>query len=186
MGTTIVAGQERAIVHACLISVKIVVLAAILLALSLADRLAGTGCLAPRAPSTAVSSRTSRASQALAMQIVEVVVILLVLIGVPGQLGTMLGLAGAGLTVALKDFIIAFIGWFVLMGRNAVRVGDWVEINGVSGEVWSSVCFAPYCWKPATGPTPCSPHRPARDLHQQLRHRRSLLQLLDRRPVAVG
>jgi small-conductance mechanosensitive channel len=47
----------------------------------------------------------------------------------------MLGLAGAGLTVALKDFIVAFLGWFVLMGKNGVRLGDWVEINGVSGEV---------------------------------------------------
>src|SRR6202021_336759 len=35
----------------------------------------------------------------------------------------------------LKDFIIAFFGWFVLMGKNGVRIGDWVEINGVSGEV---------------------------------------------------
>jgi small-conductance mechanosensitive channel len=42
---------------------------------------------------------------------------------------------GAGLTVALKDFIVAFLGWFVLMGRNGMRLGDWVEINGVSGEV---------------------------------------------------
>ena len=47
----------------------------------------------------------------------------------------MLGLVGAGLTVALKDFIVAFVGWFVLMGRNGMRLGDWVEINGVSGEV---------------------------------------------------
>jgi small-conductance mechanosensitive channel len=35
----------------------------------------------------------------------------------------------------LKDFIVPFFGWFVLMGRNGVRVGDWVEINGVGGEV---------------------------------------------------
>ncbi|HEY8053898.1 MAG TPA: mechanosensitive ion channel domain-containing protein [Steroidobacteraceae bacterium] len=69
------------------------------------------------------------------LQLVAVLAILLILIGVPGQLGTILGLAGAGLTVALKDFIVAFIGWFVLMGRNGVRLGDWVEINGVSGEV---------------------------------------------------
>jgi small-conductance mechanosensitive channel len=48
---------------------------------------------------------------------------------------TILGLAGAGLTVALKDFIVAFFGWFVLMGKNGIRVGDWVEIDGIGGEV---------------------------------------------------
>ena len=55
--------------------------------------------------------------------------------GVPAQTTTILGLAGAGLTVALKDFIVAFFGWFILMGRNGIRVGDWVEIRGVGGEV---------------------------------------------------
>ncbi len=55
--------------------------------------------------------------------------------GAPGQMTTFLGLAGAGLTVALKDFIVAFFGWFVLMGKNGIRVGDWVEINGIGGEV---------------------------------------------------
>jgi small-conductance mechanosensitive channel len=53
----------------------------------------------------------------------------------PTQTTTVLGLAGAGLTVAMKDFIVAFFGWFILMGRNGIRVGDWVEINGVAGEV---------------------------------------------------
>ena len=61
--------------------------------------------------------------------------ILLVIFGPPTQLGTFLGLAGAGLTVALKDFIVGFLGWFVLMGKNGIRLGDWVEINGVTGEV---------------------------------------------------
>jgi small-conductance mechanosensitive channel len=78
---------------------------------------------------------TLRSVVGVALQIVGLIVILLVLIGVPTQLATMLGIAGAGLTVALKDFIVAFIGWFVLMGRNGMRLGDWVEINGVSGEV---------------------------------------------------
>ncbi|HEY3785097.1 MAG TPA: mechanosensitive ion channel domain-containing protein [Steroidobacteraceae bacterium] len=78
---------------------------------------------------------TLRSVTRVAIQIVGVLVIFVVIIGVPSQLGTMIGLAGAGLTVALKDFIVAFIGWLVLMGRNGVRLGDWVEINGVSGEV---------------------------------------------------
>lgn len=68
-------------------------------------------------------------------QIVGVLIILLVVLGPPKQLSTVLALAGAGLTVALKDFIVAFFGWFVLMGKNGIRVGDWVEINGVGGEV---------------------------------------------------
>jgi len=68
-------------------------------------------------------------------QLIGVLIILLVLFGVPSQLSTVLALAGAGLTVALKDFIVAFFGWFVLMGRNGIRAGDWVEINGIGGEV---------------------------------------------------
>src|ERR1700730_4655346 len=69
------------------------------------------------------------------LQIIALGLILLVIFGPPNQLGTFLGLAGAGLTVALKDFIVSFFGWFVLMGRNGIRLGDWVEINGVTGEV---------------------------------------------------
>ena len=64
-----------------------------------------------------------------------VIGIALVLVGPPSQLATIIGLAGAGLTVVLKDFIVGFFGWFALMGRNGIRLGDWVEINGVSGEV---------------------------------------------------
>ena len=69
------------------------------------------------------------------VRVAALLLILLVIMGPPGQLGTFLGLAGAGLTVALKDFIVGFIGWFVLMGKNGIRLGDWVEINGVTGEV---------------------------------------------------
>ena len=78
---------------------------------------------------------TLRTVTTVALQIAAVIFIALVISGPPGQLGTFLGLAGAGLTVALKDFIVAFVGWLVLMGRNGIRLGDWVEINGVAGEV---------------------------------------------------
>jgi small-conductance mechanosensitive channel len=78
---------------------------------------------------------TLRTVTSVSLQVVAVLFILLVIFGPPGQLGTFLGLAGAGLTVALKDFIVAFIGWLVLMGKDGIRLGDWVEINGVSGEV---------------------------------------------------
>src|ERR1700733_5472767 len=71
----------------------------------------------------------------LGVQLVGVGCVLLVTFGVPSQISTILGLATAGLTVALQSFIVAFFGWFILMGKNGVRVGDWVEINGVGGEV---------------------------------------------------
>ncbi len=69
------------------------------------------------------------------INLLAALVVLFMTFGVPSQTSTILGLAGAGLTVALKDFIIAFFGWFILMGRNGIRVGDWVEIRGVGGEV---------------------------------------------------
>jgi small-conductance mechanosensitive channel len=78
---------------------------------------------------------TLRSITRVSLRVVAVIVILLIVIGMPTQFGTMIGIVGAGLTVALKDFIVAFFGWLMLMGRNGIRLGDWVEINGVSGEV---------------------------------------------------
>jgi small-conductance mechanosensitive channel len=76
-----------------------------------------------------------RAVSLFALQVVGVVFVLLVIFGKPNNFATVVALAGAGLTVALKDFIVGFLGWFVLMGKNGIRPGDWVEINGVGGEV---------------------------------------------------
>jgi small-conductance mechanosensitive channel len=78
---------------------------------------------------------TLRSITRMSLRVVAVLIILLVVIGIPSQFATTIGIVGAGLTVALKDFIVAFFGWLVLMGRNGIRLGDWVEINGVSGEV---------------------------------------------------
>jgi small-conductance mechanosensitive channel len=78
---------------------------------------------------------TLRALVWFAIQALGVLLAAFVIFGMPSQMPTILGLAGAGLTVALKDFIVGFVGWFALMGRNGIRVGDWVEINGVGGEV---------------------------------------------------
>lgn len=79
--------------------------------------------------------QTLRTTASVGVQVVAILFVLLVIFGLPGQIGTFIGLATAGLTVALKDFIVGFLGWFVLMGKNGIRLGDWVEINGVTGEV---------------------------------------------------
>jgi small-conductance mechanosensitive channel len=71
----------------------------------------------------------------IAVQLAAVLLILLIIFGPPTQVSTMIGLITAGLTVVMKDFIVAFFGWFALMGKNGISVGDWVEIEGVSGEV---------------------------------------------------
>jgi small-conductance mechanosensitive channel len=80
-------------------------------------------------------NRTLRTILTLATQLIGLVLVLLIVFGTPSQMPTILGLATAGLTVVFQDFIIAFCGWFVLMGRNGIRVGDWVEIDGTGGEV---------------------------------------------------
>jgi small-conductance mechanosensitive channel len=78
---------------------------------------------------------TMRAVSMFAMQALGIGLILLIIFGMPSNFATVLALAGAGITVAMKDFIVGFFGWFVLMGNNGIRPGDWVEINGVGGEV---------------------------------------------------
>jgi small-conductance mechanosensitive channel len=80
-------------------------------------------------------AHTLRVVFKLGIEIAGGFLILLVVFGAPNQMPTIVGFTTAGLTVVLQDFIIAFLGWFVLMGKGGVRVGDWVEINGVSGEV---------------------------------------------------
>jgi small-conductance mechanosensitive channel len=127
----VLAAKQRAVVHRMLTGLAIV-LGILLVGVffdSWLERLLGKTSLDRR------QVETMRTVTRVAVQICAVLFILLVIFGPPSQLGTILGLAGAGLTVALKDFIVGFLGWFVLMGKNGIRLGDWVEINGVTGEV---------------------------------------------------
>ena len=80
-------------------------------------------------------TQTLRSILELSIQVLGVIFILLVIFGTPKETPTILGLTTAALTIALQDFIIAFLGWFVLVGKNGIHIGDWVEINGVGGEV---------------------------------------------------
>lgn len=127
----VVAGNQKTSIHRALIGF-IIILGILLIGLffdNWLEMLLGRTALDRR------QLETMRALIRVSIQVVAVLFILLVIFGPPSQLGTILGLAGAGLTVALKDFIIGFLGWFVLMGKNGIRLGDWVEINGVTGEV---------------------------------------------------
>ncbi len=126
-----VSARQRLLIRRILISLVITLLITLigLFFNSWLEKLLGKMRLDPR------QMQTLRATARVTVQVAAVLLILLVIFGPPKQLGTFLGLAGAGLTVALKDFIVGFLGWFVLMGKNGIRLGDWVEINGVTGEV---------------------------------------------------
>src|SRR6266480_3841963 len=129
--TELVAAKQRSVVHRMLTGLAII-LGILLVGIffgSWLERLLGKLSLDRR------QVETLRTVTRVAVQVAAVLFILLVIFGPPSQLGTILGLAGAGLTVALKDFIVGFLGWLALMGKNGIRLGDWVEINGVTGEV---------------------------------------------------
>jgi len=128
---SVVAAEQRTLVNGGLSDV-LIILAIALIAVVIDYAI---GALVRKTSMDRRQVAALRTATRVTLQIVVVLLILLVIFGRPTQLGTVLGLAGAGLTVALKDFIISFLGWFVLMGKNGVRLGDWVEINGVTGEV---------------------------------------------------
>jgi small-conductance mechanosensitive channel len=123
--------QSQALAHAMLLDVLIVI--GVLIALLLLDGWLQHLLDRPKLDRRQVE--TLRSITRMSLRIVAVLIILLIVMGMPSQFATTIGIVGAGLTVALKDFIVAFFGWLVLMGRNGIRLGDWVEINGVSGEV---------------------------------------------------
>jgi small-conductance mechanosensitive channel/ubiquitin len=128
---SVVSAKQRSLLHQAIVGLTIVL--SILLVGVFFD-----GWLERLLGKTSLDRRqvaTLRTVTRVTLQIFAVLFILLVIFGPPTQIATVLGLAGAGLTVALKDFIVGFLGWFVLMGKNGIRLGDWVEINGVTGEV---------------------------------------------------
>ncbi|MBV8052460.1 MAG: mechanosensitive ion channel family protein [Acidobacteriaceae bacterium] len=51
------------------------------------------------------------------------------------SLATFFGLLAAGLAVALQSFILSAVGYFVLVGKRGIRLGDRVQISGVTGDV---------------------------------------------------
>src|SRR5215470_17441395 len=123
--------QQKIAIHLILQSLSLVAIVCICVIL------AGSGLqlALARIVHDARQKQTLKTVLSLGTQLVGLLLILLVIFGIPRQMPTILGLVTAGLTVVFQDFILAFCGWFVLMGPNGVRVRDWVEIDGVGGEV---------------------------------------------------
>lgn len=51
------------------------------------------------------------------------------------SLATFFGLLAAGVAVALQSVILSAVGYFVLVGRRGIRIGDRLQISGVTGDV---------------------------------------------------
>ncbi len=52
-----------------------------------------------------------------------------------GSVATFAGLITAGVAVALQSVILSIVAYFFLIGRYGIRVGDQVQVNGITGEV---------------------------------------------------
>lgn len=52
-----------------------------------------------------------------------------------GSISTFLGLASAGLAIAMHDTIANITGWFFILWRKPFKVGDRVQINETAGDV---------------------------------------------------
>ena len=52
-----------------------------------------------------------------------------------GSVATFVGLLTAGVAVAMQNVILSVAGYFFLIGKYGIRVGDRVQIAGVTGEV---------------------------------------------------
>jgi small-conductance mechanosensitive channel len=52
-----------------------------------------------------------------------------------GALATVMGFAAAGIALTLQNVILSLAGYFYISGRYGIRVGDRVQISGISGDV---------------------------------------------------
>ena len=120
----------KAILHLLLISTAAIL--AVLMAVFALERAIR---LAYRRKGDPRGTHQARMLASIVVQLLGSAVAVFIVFGMPSQTSTIIGLTTAGLTVALKDFIVGFCGWFALIGKNGIRVGDWVEIEGVGGEV---------------------------------------------------
>ena len=83
---------------------------------------------------------TRRRSQLLLVRRIVLWVVALAIVGVNfatevSSLATFAGLLSAGVAVAMQSVLVSIVGYFFLVGKYGVRVGDRVQIGDVNGDV---------------------------------------------------
>lgn len=64
-----------------------------------------------------------------------VIVLFITVAGKLGSIATFAGLLTAGVAFALQNVLVSIVGYFFLIGKFGIRVGDRIEASGISGEV---------------------------------------------------
>ena len=83
---------------------------------------------------------TRRRHQLLLVRRIVIWAVALVIIGIAfateaSSFATFAGLLTAGIAVAMQSVLVSIVGYFFLIGKYGLRVGDHVQIGSVSGEV---------------------------------------------------
>ena len=81
-----------------------------------------------------------RRNQLLMVQKVTMWVLVAIIVGLTfvtelSSFATFAGLLTAGVAVAMQSVLVSIVGYFFLIGKYGIRVGDRVQIGNVSGEV---------------------------------------------------
>lgn len=69
------------------------------------------------------------------MWFVIALILAIMLAGKLGSIATFAGLLTAGVALALQNVIVSVVGYFFLIGKYGIRVGDRVQVSGTTGEV---------------------------------------------------
>ena len=75
------------------------------------------------------------AARRLVLGLLILIVLLINFADEIGSAATVVGFAAAGIAVALQNVILSIAGYFFLIGRFGIKVGDRVQIGGVTGDV---------------------------------------------------
>jgi small-conductance mechanosensitive channel len=71
-----------------------------------------------------------------------------------GAITTFAGLLTAGIAVALQNVILSVVGYFFLIGKHGLRVGDRVQVAGITGDVVDIGMVRLHLMEVTSGPTP--------------------------------
>ncbi len=91
--------------------------------------------LVARSEAEPISKYRARKFSAYLLTFTAVVLIFLIWSTSTAQFVTVVGLASAGLAVAMKDMIVDLMGWLFIMIRRPFSLGDRIEVQGVKGDV---------------------------------------------------